>query len=87
MITQRIREILFTLLFEKVAEKALNKTQLEILRILREKPNATIAVLMECLSMSDYGIRKNIKWLESNKYVKRIGSRKAGYWEVIPKGD
>lgn len=72
---------------DKVADKALNKTQLEILRILREKPNTTIAVIMERLLMSDYGVRKNIKWLEANKYVKRVGSRKAGYWEVILKDD
>lgn len=64
-------------------DKVASKTQERILAILRENPNATVAIMMEQLGMSDYGIRKNIKALKEKGLIERVGSDKTGYWKII----
>ena len=49
---------------EEVAGKVAGKTQDKILEILKDNPKATVAMMMAQLSMSDYGIRKNLKALK-----------------------
>ena len=64
-------------------EKVTGKTQGNILKILKENPKTTVAIMMEQLSMSDYGIRKNLKSLKEKGLIERVGSDKAGYWKVL----
>ena len=67
----------------KVACKVAGKTQDKILEILKSNPHATIAMMMEQLSMSDYGIRKNLKALKEKGLIERVGSDKTGCWEIL----
>ena len=64
-------------------EGKLSKTQEAILGLLRIEPNATVQLMMAEFSMSDYGVRKNLKVLEEKGYIIRIGSRKTGYWKIL----
>ena len=68
---------------EEVAGKVAGKTQDKILEILKDNPKATVAMMMAQLSMSDYGIRKNLKALKEKGLIARIGSDKTGYWKVL----
>lgn len=43
----------------------------------------TISEICSKLSMSESGVKKVIKKLKDNHRIKRVGSLKAGYWEVI----
>ena len=40
-------------------------------------------MMMEQLSMSDYGIRKNLKALKEKGLIERVGSDKAEYWDIL----
>lgn len=64
-------------------EGKLSKTQEAILGFLRIEPNATVQLMMAEFSMSDSGVRKNLKILQEKGYIRRAGSRKTGYWEII----
>ena len=64
-------------------EEVAGKTQDKILEILKENPKATVAMMMAQLSMSDYGIRKNLKALKEKGLIERVGSDKTGYWKVL----
>lgn len=68
---------------EEVAGKVAGKTQDKILEILKDNPKAMVAMMMVQLSMSDYGIRKNLKALKEKGLIERIGSDKTGYWKVL----
>lgn len=67
----------------KIAGKVAGKTQDKILEILKDNPKATVAMMMAQLSMSDYGIRKNLKALKEKGLIERVGSDKTGYWKVL----
>jgi predicted HTH transcriptional regulator len=54
----------------------------EILNILRKEPNKTQLAISETLSVSRITVAREIKKLQENKIIKRIGSDKNGYWEM-----
>jgi predicted HTH transcriptional regulator len=63
----------------EVADKT-NKTQHKILNEIKGNSKITIEELTKMLNMSDYGVRKNIKFLKESRYIERVGSNKNGYW-------
>ena len=50
---------------------------------MRDNPNITIQQIMVNTTLSEPGVKKNLKQLKDKKIIKRIGSHKTGYWEVI----
>lgn len=60
-----------------------NKTEDVILELIRENPNITISQLMKKTNLLEPGVKKNIKKLKDKNLIRRIGSTKDGYWEVI----
>lgn len=61
----------------------LNTTKNKILDIIKENPHITKNELLKILDVSDTTIDKNIAYLKKYNYIKRIGSRKSGYWDII----
>ena len=66
---------------EKVADK-LNRSQELILDLIKNSPYITIHEIMKKLNLSDFGVRKSLKFLKDNNIISRMGSRKSGYWIV-----
>ena len=63
----------------------LNLTRERILTEMRHNPNITKSELVILIGISDTAIDNNIRYLRNNRYIKRIGENKNGYWEVIKK--
>ena len=73
----------FEIVSNEVYNKVTNKTEDKILELIRDNPNITIAQLMLKTNLSEPGVKKNLKQLKEKKLIKRIGSNKTGYWEVL----
>lgn len=74
--------------FEKKTEEIikitnLNEIQKSILKLIMDKPNITQEELGKLLGVTLKTISRNFKYLHENKYVKRVGPNKNGYWEII----
>ena len=74
---------------DKVRDKSsnhyplLNKTQSNVLEIVRDNPNVTRPQLMEALSLGETSIQNAMAYLRKNGYIERVGSRKTGWWRVL----
>lgn len=73
----------FDIVSNKVSNKVTNKTENKILELMRDNPNITIQQIMVKTTLSEPGVKKNLKRLKEKEIIKRIGSNKTGYWEVI----
>ena len=49
--------------------------------------NITIKELSENIGVSSRSIERNIKKLQENNDIKRIGGNKGGYWKIIKEED
>ncbi len=49
---------------------------------LKTKPKADYATLAKILDVSPATVKRNIQKLKEMGVLKRIGSKKTGYWEV-----
>lgn len=71
---------------DKVRDKVgvkLNDTQRKMLELLRDNPNLTQPQLMIALGLGETAVQNNISFLRNHEFIRRIGSKKTGYWEVI----
>jgi len=55
----------------------------KILQKIWQNPNITIAELVAYIGVTERTIQRNIQKMQAVKALRRIGSRKAGYWEVM----
>jgi ATP-dependent DNA helicase RecG len=53
------------------------------MKFIKNNPRITIAELAKNLKISTRAIEKHIAQLKSSGLIERIGSDKAGYWEVV----
>lgn len=60
-----------------------NKTQNKILNLLQENNILTYDELAKLLNVNRKTITRNINTLKEKNKIKRIGSNKSGYWEII----
>ena len=65
------------------AEQGLNEKRRSILAEMRDNPNVTTTQLMSILNCSESTVENNVAFLKENGFITRVGSRKAGYWEVL----
>ena len=63
----------------------LKGVKVKILEIVSEQPDATQEYIAKQTDKSIYTIKEYFRWLTTNKYIKRIGPDKGGYWEVLKK--
>lgn len=62
---------------------SLNKTQSNVLDIVRDNPNVTRPQLMEALSLGEASIQNAMAHLRKNGYIEGVGSNKTGWWRVL----
>ena len=72
----------FEIVSDKVYHKVTNKTEDIIIAIIRDNPNITVNQLMIKTSLSEPGVKKNIKQLKEKGIIERVGSKKTGYWKI-----
>ena len=63
--------------------KSSEKSSEKILNLMKENNKITIKELAEKIGISTRAIEKNIENLKSDNKLKRAGSDKGGYWEII----
>ena len=57
--------------------------QKKIIKAIKENPNITQEKLAEIIGISRKSIIANMKHLQENGFIKRIGADKNGYWQVV----
>jgi Fic family protein len=67
----------------KSNQKSNQKSDQKILLLMKQNSKITIRQISSKLEMSESGVKKVIQKLKSQNKIKRIGSLKAGYWEII----
>ena len=86
MIASLNASLLYHNVGDKVGDKVgvkLNDTQRKMLELLRDNPNLTQPQLMIALGLGETAAQNNISFLRNHGFIRRIGSKKTGYWEVI----
>ncbi|MDD4623179.1 MAG: winged helix-turn-helix transcriptional regulator [Kiritimatiellae bacterium] len=68
---------------EKPREKTREKTREKILNILKATPTMTTAELAVALGLIGKGVAWQLKRLQENGGLRRVGPDKGGHWEVI----
>ena len=84
VILTTIEEIIET--EKKVTVKVTQKVtvnQKKIIEAIKENPNITQEKLAEIVGISRKSIIANMKQLQENGFIKRIGADKNGYWQVV----
>ena len=82
-IFNRIGVNAFNIVSDKVYNKVTNKTEDMMLDLIRDNPNITISQFVIKTNLSEPGIKKNLKKLKDKNLIRRVGSNKNGYWEII----
>ncbi len=67
---------------EKLGEK-LGETRDTIIKAMRNDPKITTKKLAGILGISTTAVDKNIQYLKTHGYLKRVGPAKGGHWEVL----
>ena len=67
----------------KVERVELTDNRKKIISEIRNNPNITKEQLLIILGISTTAIDKNLNYLKEQNYIKRVGSKKTGYWKVI----
>lgn len=63
----------------------LTKIQEQILKIIKDNPQITQNKIYEISGIPLRTIERNIDVLKNEEIIKRIGSDKKGYWQIIKK--
>jgi ATP-dependent DNA helicase RecG len=64
--------------------KVPGKTPARIFELLAEDPHLTAPAIAARLSKSESAVHRAIRRLQATGQLRRVGSRKAGHWEVLP---
>ncbi len=72
---------------EKMPLKTPLKTPERILSLLAMNRNMTVTELMQQIDKSESAIKRAIKKLQREGYLRRVGPDKGGYWEVVKKDE
>lgn len=63
-------------------QQDVGKTSGRILQLCRERPLVTIPELAESIGISERSVQRNIQKLQQTGWLRRVGGRKTGHWEV-----
>ena len=64
-------------------QKSNQKSNQKILAAMKENPSVTIKELQVITGLSESGVKKNIRKMQTEGTIKRIGGAKGGHWEVF----
>ena len=67
------------------SQKSVEKSVEKILKAISDKPQITVKELTEIVGLSRRGVEKNIKKLQEQGVLRRVGPDKGGHWEIIKK--
>ncbi|MBF0407275.1 MAG: winged helix-turn-helix transcriptional regulator [Candidatus Riflebacteria bacterium] len=59
------------------------KTSGIILDACRENPSITITEMAEKIGITERSVQRNIQKLQFEGFLRRVGGRKEGYWQII----
>ena len=68
---------------QKSTQKKAQKSTQKILELIGQNSSVTRAELAEKTGLSDSGVKKQLKKLQKNGQLKRVGPDKGGHWEVV----
>jgi Fic family protein len=68
---------------QKSDQKSNLKSDQKVLLLIKENEKITIKELCEFMSMSESGVKKVIKKLKDENKLVRVGSLKAGHWDIV----
>lgn len=68
---------------DKVGDKKLTLSQIKVLAEIRNNANITKPQLVILCNLSKTSIDNAISKLKHEGYIKRVGSNKTGYWEIL----
>lgn len=71
---------------DKLADK-LNKTELKILYAIKENPKMSQIGIAKITNTGKTTVQNTIVKLKHLSLIKRIGSNKTGYWQIIDNND
>lgn len=69
---------------QKSVQKGAQKNAQKILDIIKQNGSVTRAELAQQIGLSDSGVKKQLKTLQQQGVLRRIGPDKGGHWEIIP---
>lgn len=67
-------------------EETLSSNRKHILWLLLQDSRITVSQMAEKLFIHRSAVQKNLEWLKSHDYIRHNGSRRAGYWVILPAG-
>lgn len=75
----------FSIIFKRseTTQKTTQKTTQRILSLIKENPGITRKELANLLGITPDGVKYHLGNLKKKDFIKRIGGRKGGYWEVL----
>ena len=67
----------------KSNQKSNQKSDQKILKFISQNSFTTIAEIVQAIGLSESGVKKQLKQLQSKGVLKRIGPDKGGHWEIV----
>ena len=67
----------------KTSNDGVEKSVEKILKLIKGNPQITVKELTTLIGLSRRGVEKNIKKLQSQNILRRVGPDKGGYWEIV----
>ena len=68
---------------QKTTQKSSEKTTQKIVALIKANPNVTTEEMAQAIGIIRRNIAKNIKKLQEQGIVRRVGPDKGGHWEII----
>ncbi len=67
---------------DKVVDKTLGNSELELVNLIKKNKSITIPEMMQKTGLSDSGVRKILSGLKKKGVIERVGANKNGYWKL-----
>ena len=68
---------------QKILWKASQKTSQKIIDLIKEDPYISTVIMADIIGIDRRNIARNIKKLQEQGIVRRVGPDKGGFWEII----
>ena len=82
-IKRRVSNVSSKEVSQKMSQKTSQKTSQKIIDLIKEDPNISTQDMADIIGIDRRNIARNLKKLQENGIVKRIGPDKGGYWEIV----
>jgi predicted HTH transcriptional regulator len=69
------------------SDKSSDKSSDKILEMMKENPKISAKAMAEILQLTPRAVEKQIADLKTQGFVKRVGERKGGHWEIMNHGE